>query len=63
MADATVLDKYSEKRVRQPSSEELPGGARKATRLLPPKAGSNAGKLNPNQASRKAGNGEFEKGK
>lgn len=62
VADATARDKQSQKRARQPSGEELSGGARKARRILTPKVGSNAGKSDPSQASRKAGKGEPEKG-
>ncbi|XP_062707839.1 uncharacterized protein LOC134288110 [Aedes albopictus] len=54
-------DKHSQKRARQPSGEELSGGARKARRIITPKAGGNAGKSDPSQGSRKAGKGGPEK--
>ncbi|XP_062707098.1 uncharacterized protein LOC134287909 [Aedes albopictus] len=63
-AEATARDKrgkQSQKRARQPSGEELSGGARKARRIITPKVGNNAGRSDPSQGSRKAGKGGPEK--
>lgn len=59
--EANAYSKQSQKRARQPSGEELPGGARKARRILTPKTGRSAGKSDPSQASRKAEKGGPEK--
>lgn len=61
LVDATARDKHSQKWVRQPSGEELSGGACKARKILTPKIGSNAGNSDPSQASWKAGKGRPEK--
>lgn len=51
MAEATALDKNSQKWARQPSGEELSA----ARRILTPKVGSNAGMSDPSKAFWKAG--------
>lgn len=61
--DSIAYNKQSKKRTRQPSGEELLGGARKTKILLIPRVKiSNVAKLDPCQASRKARKGEPEEG-